>query len=121
MYQALADLVLITHCLFIAFVMFGGLLAIWKPRVAPWHLLAMAWGAVVIGFGWVCPLTPLENNLRQLAGQDGYPGGFIDQYLVPLIYPPGLTRGTQILLAVALILGNATVYAVVFKRLRRRR
>lgn len=76
MYGLLADLVLLMHAAFVAFVVFGGLLVIWKPRAAPWHLMAMAWGAATVGFGWICPLTPLENHLLQLAGQQGYEGGW---------------------------------------------
>lgn len=120
MYRILADLVLLTHASFVAFVVFGGLLALWKPRVAPWHLIALAWGAAVVGFGWICPLTPLENSLRLLAGQQEYQGGFIEHYLMPVIYPPGLTREVQVLLAAGLIVGNAIVYGRVFHRWRGR-
>ena len=68
LYRTLADLVLAFHAVFIAFVMFGGLLALWRPRLAWLHLPALAWGALVIGMGWLCPLTPLENALRARAG-----------------------------------------------------
>ncbi|WP_083812466.1 DUF2784 domain-containing protein [Pusillimonas sp. T7-7] len=118
MYRVFADLVLLTHALFVAFVMFGGLLVVWKPRVAPWHLAALAWGAAAVGLGWICPLTPLENSLRQLAGQEGYYGGFIEHYLTQIIYPPGLTRQIQIWLALGLLVGNALVYGWVFRRWR---
>lgn len=119
MYRILADLVLLIHAAFVLFVVLGGLLVIGRPRIAPWHLAALAWGSVVIGFGWICPLTPLENMLRPLAGQEGYRGGFIDHYVAMLIYPPGLTRDIQVLLAVALIIGNAIVYGWVLRRRRR--
>ena len=121
MYRLLADLVVLTHASFVAFVVFGGLLALWKPRAVPWHLVALAWGAAVIGFGWICPLTPLENTLRQLAGQEGYQGGFIEHYLMQIIYPPGLTREVQVFLATGLIVGNAIVYGWVFRRWRGRK
>lgn len=121
MYRLLADLVVLTHASFVAFVVFGGLLALWKPRAAPWHLIALAWGAAVVGFGWICPLTPLENTLRQLAGQEGYQGGFIEHYLMQIIYPPGLTREVQVFLATGLIVGNAIVYGWVFRRWRGRK
>lgn len=119
MYRIFADLVLLSHAAFVAFVVFGGLLVIWRPRVAPWHLIALAWGAAVVGFGWICPLTPLENNLRQLAGQQGYQGGFIDHYVTRIIYPSGLTRQIQVWLAAGLIVGNMLVYGWVFSRWRR--
>ncbi len=119
MYRIFADLVLLVHASFVAFVVFGGLLALWKPRAARWHLIALFWGASVVGFGWICPLTPLENNLRQLAGQQGYYGGFIGHYLGQIIYPPGLTRQVQVWLAAGLIVGNAIVYGWVFSRSRR--
>jgi len=115
-YRILADLVLIAHGLFVAFVMFGGLLALWKPRAAYWHLPALAWGSMVIGMGWICPLTPLEVSLRERAGQEGYAGGFIEHYVLGLIYPEGITRTTQVLLAALLIVGNVVVYAIWARR-----
>lgn len=111
-----ADAVLFVHGLFIAFVMFGGLLALWRPRFAWLHLPALAWGAAAISLGWICPLTPLENELRALAGQGSYEGGFLQHYLWPLIYPPGLTRGMQMALAATLVAGNAAVYLAAWRR-----
>jgi hypothetical protein len=121
MYRVLADLVLLAHAIFVAFVVLGGLLAIWKPRLAPWHLVALAWGAIVVGFGWICPLTPLENLLRQFGGQEEYHGGFIEHYLRRIIYPSGLTREIQAFLAAGLLAGNAMVYGWVFYRRHRLR
>ncbi|WP_447920062.1 DUF2784 domain-containing protein [Achromobacter aegrifaciens] len=118
-YRLLADLVLIVHGLFVAFVMFGGLLALWKRRIAYLHLPALAWGALVIGMGWICPLTPLEISLRQQAGQQGYGGGFIEHYVLALIYPEGITRNTQIVLAALLVVGNIVVYTLWARRGRR--
>ena len=115
-YRLLADLVLAAHGLFVAFVVFGGLLALWKRWIAYLHLPALAWGALVIGMGWICPLTPLEISLRQQAGQQGYGGGFIEHYVLALIYPEGITRGTQIVLAALLIVGNIIVYALWARR-----
>ena len=118
-YRLLADLVLIVHGLFVAFVVLGGLLALWKRWIAYLRLPALAWGALVIGMGWICPLTPLEISLRQQAGQQGYGGGFIEHYVLALIYPEGITRGTQIVLAALLIVGNVIVYALWARRGRR--
>ncbi|ASC67495.1 DUF2784 domain-containing protein [Achromobacter denitrificans] len=118
-YRLLADLVLAVHGLFVAFVVFGGLLALWKRWIAYLHLPALAWGALVIGMGWICPLTPLEVSLRQRAGDQGYDGGFIEHYLVPLIYPEAITRETQIILAVLLVAGNLLIYALWARRGRR--
>jgi len=115
-YRILADLVLVIHGLFVAFVVFGGLLALWKPRTAFWHLPALAWGAMVIGMGWICPLTPLEVSLRERAGQEGYAGGFIEHYVLGIIYPEGITRAMQMLLAAVLIVGNIVVYTVWARR-----
>ncbi|KAG1249242.1 hypothetical protein G6F65_019203 [Rhizopus arrhizus] len=118
-YRILADLVLVAHGLFVGVVMLGGLLALWKARIAYWHLPALAWGAMVIGMGWICPLTPLEVSLRQQAGQQGYAGGFIEHYVLGLIYPEGITRTTQIVLAMLLIVGNIIVYTLWARRRRR--
>lgn len=118
-YLALADLVLLTHAAFVAFVIFGGLLALWKPVIAYSHLPILAWGATVIAMGWVCPLTPLENYLRLMAGHENYRNGFIEHYLLQAIYPQGLTREIQILLAVLLVAANLAVYAVIYYRHRR--
>ncbi|MCD0501509.1 DUF2784 domain-containing protein [Bordetella petrii] len=115
-YRALADTVLLLHAAFVLFVALGGLLVLWKRWLMPWHLAAVAWGATVVGMGWICPLTPLENDLRQMAGQEGYAGGFIEHYVFGLIYPEGLTRGIQMLLAGTLVAGNAAVYALVYAR-----
>lgn len=119
-YRLLADLVLMAHGLFVAFVVFGGLLALWKRWIAYLHWPALAWGALVIGMGWICPLTPLEISLRQQAGQQGYAGGFIEHYLLGLIYPEGITRKSQIVLAALLIVGNIVVYTLWARRGRRR-
>lgn len=115
-YSVLADLVLIVHAVFIVFVMFGGLLALLKRWVIYLHLPALVWGAMVIAMGWVCPLTPLENAMRQLAREANYRGGFIEHYLLAAIYPQGLTPDVQILLALLLIFANVAIYAVLWRR-----
>jgi hypothetical protein len=109
-YRLLADSVLVLHLGFILFAVLGGALALWRRRVAWLHLPAAAWAALVTLFGWTCPLTPLEVRLRLLGGQAGYDGGFIEHYLTSLIYPAGLTRGVQVLLAVAVVAVNVAVY-----------
>lgn len=114
-----ADAVLILHLGFILFVVLGGLLAL-RWRWMPWlHLPAVTWAVLLEFCGWICPLTPLENALRQEAGQAGYPGGFIEHYLLPVIYPAGLTRDMQWLLGSLALAINGIVYGVVFWRRRR--
>ncbi|CAN7531054.1 DUF2784 domain-containing protein [Cupriavidus necator] len=114
----LADLVVIVHGLFILFVVAGGLLALRWPRVAWLHLPAAAWGVLIEWSGWICPLTPLENTLRQAAGQAGYSGGFVERYLLPLIYPAGLTPAVQLWLGLVVLVVNAAVYALWWRRRR---
>lgn len=120
-YALLANAVLLLHGLFIAFVLLGGLL-VWRwPRLGWLHLTAVAWAVWVAWAGWICPLTPLENALRRAAGQAGYGGGFIAHYLLPLIYPEGLTRGVQIGLGVGVALLNLAVYALLVRAWRAKR
>jgi hypothetical protein len=119
MYRVLADLVVGVHALFVAFVLVGGLLALRWRWVAALHLPAAVWGALIEFKGWICPLTPLEKSLRAAAGQAGYEGGFIEHYLLPVLYPAGLTRGVQLALGSAVIVVNLAVYAVLLRRVRR--
>lgn len=120
MHRFLADLLALTHLAFILFVLFGGLLAI-RWRRALWvHLPAALWGAAVELFGWYCPLTPWENALRRAGGSAGYSGGFVENYLLSLIYPAGLTREVQMLLGGLVVAINGVVYWFVLRRWRHR-
>ncbi|AGW92329.1 DUF2784 domain-containing protein [Cupriavidus sp. DF5525] len=114
----LADLVVVAHGLFILFVVAGGLLVLRWPRVAWLHLPAAVWGVLIEWLGWICPLTPLENTLRHAAGQAGYSGGFIERYLLPLIYPAGLTPAVQLWLGVVVLVVNVAIYALWWRRRR---
>ena len=111
-YRLLTDLVVLLHFAFLLFVVGGGLLARrYRWLTAP-HLLAAAWGVYVEAMpGVICPLTPLENSLALRAGGAGYSGGFIEHYLIPVIYPDGLTRGVQWVLAALVVAINVAVYA----------
>jgi hypothetical protein len=115
-YRLLADAVVAVHFAFVLFVVLGGVAALRWRWVAWLHLPAAAWGAAIELTGWICPLTPLENLLRRRAGQAGYGGGFIEEYLVPVLYPAGLTPAIQIGLGVAVLVINGVVYAVYFRR-----
>lgn len=121
MYQLLADIVLLAHLAFIVFVLGGGLLLLRWPRLVWLHLPALIWGVFVEVNGWVCPLTPLENYFRELAGGDMYRGDFIAQYLLPLIYPAGLTPAIQQMLAGVVIVINIIIYTVIVRARRRAR
>jgi len=114
----LADLVVVIHFLFIAFVVGGALLLFRWPRVAWVHLPAAAWGVFVEWSGRVCPLTPLENALRRAAGEAGYGGGFVERYLLPVIYPAGLTPAIQLWLGVFVLVLNLVIYAGWWRRRR---
>lgn len=111
-----ADALVVIHLGFILFVLFGGLLLRRWPRLLWLHLPAVAWGATVEFFHLLCPLTPWENQLRRAAGDAGYEGGFIEYYLIPLIYPAGLTPQIQLWLGGVVVLINVTVYAYLLKR-----
>lgn len=115
-YGLLADVVLLVHFGFVLFVVLGGLFVLRRPGLAWVHLPAAAWGALIEFTGGVCPLTPLEQRLRRLGGEAGYSGDFIDHYVRTLLYPDGLTRTTQIVLGVIVLLVNVTVYRVLLRR-----
>lgn len=119
-WRALADAVVLFHLLFVAFAVGGGLLA-FRWRWMPWlHLPALGWAAFVEFTGRICPLTPLENHLRAAAGAEAYAGGFVEHYLLPLLYPAGLTRELQWTLGAGLVAFNLAVYALLaWRRLRR--
>jgi hypothetical protein len=110
LYRIAVDIVVITHMGFIVFAVFGGLLSRWHIKIAWIHIPVLAWATVVEVSGWICPLTPLENHFRLLAGHEGYRGGFLEHYLIPVIYPAGLTRPIQLALALFLILFNLIIY-----------
>jgi len=114
-YQVFADVVTCVHAAFVAFVVLGGLLAIrWRWLV--WvHVPAAIWGALIEFGDWTCPLTPLENILRQRAGEAGYADGFIQHYLLRALYPAGLTRAVQLALGLLVIVVNASVYVALLR------
>lgn len=120
-YRLFADTVVLLHFAFLAFVVLGGLLALRWPRIGWLHLPAAAWGAYVELYQHTCPLTPLENRLREEAGLTAYGGGFIDHYIMPVIYPPGLTPAWQAFLGVLLVTGYVLVYGYAWRRHRLRR
>jgi hypothetical protein len=122
-WRILADLLVVGHLAFTGFVIFGGFLA-WKWRWAIFaHLPALAWGFWIETSGRICPLTPLEIQLRHLAGEAGYRGGFLNHYVVAILYPPWLTRPDQWVLAALLLAINIVAYGALLRphlRLRRR-
>jgi hypothetical protein len=116
LYHLLADITLVIHFAFIIFVLLGGILAIWWRKVVWLHVPAAAWGALIEFAGWTCPLTPLENRLRVEGGEVGYPGGFVEEYILTVIYPAGLTREIQIIFGILVITVNLVVYWRVFHK-----
>jgi hypothetical protein len=117
----LADLVVVTHFLFVLFVLLGGLLVLRWPRLAYVHLPVAMYGALIELVGWICPLTPLEKRLRERAGLEGYEGGFVEHYILPVLYPSGLSRGVQLVLGGLVIGINVAIYGFVLRRRRRQR
>jgi len=110
LYRALADLIVIMHLAFVVFAVGGALLVLRWRRLAWVHVPAAIWAALIEYAGWICPLTPLEKWLRVQAGGSGYAGGFVGHYILPLLYPRGLTREVQIALGTLVILINLGVY-----------
>ena len=107
-YRIAADLVVLIHFAFIIFVVVGGFLVIKWHKVSWLHIPAAVWGVLIEFTGGICPLTPLENKLRQTGGEAGFSGGFIDKYIIPLIYSDELTRTIQIVLGSIVIIINVS-------------
>jgi len=116
LYQIFADLVVILHLVFVAFALFGGLLALWQRRVVWFHLPTVLWAAAVEFGGWICPLTPLEIWLRMRGGESSYSSDFIEHYVLPLLYPTDLTREVQVVLGAAVLAVNLAIYGWAWRR-----
>lgn len=117
----LADLLVLAHLGFVVFVVAGGFLLLRWPRLAWLHLPAAAWGAWIEFSGGICPLTPLENRLRATGGGEAYRGDFVERYLLPVLYPPGLDAPTQFVLGVFVVAINGVAYAFAFRAWQRRK
>ena len=118
-YNFLADLVVLLHVGFVLFVMLGGFLVLWKSYMAWYHIPAVFWAASIEFLGWICPLTPLENMLRARGGDTGYATGFVEHYIMPILYPAALTRKMQIGLGMIVLGVNIAVYLIFWKRTRK--
>ena len=116
----LADALVLLHLLFVVFVMTGGFLLVRWPRLLWLHLPAAAWGAFIEFSGGICPLTPLENNLRVLGGGSAYSGDFVERYLLPLLYPAQLTPALQQVLGALVVGVNLVAYALAYRAWQRR-
>lgn len=115
-YRLAADLTLILHLAFIIFVLLGGLLCLNRARWAWLHLPAVIWGVLVEWAGWICPLTPLENYFRRIASGQGYQEGFIEHYLLPIIYPRQLTISLQLIMGLLVLSLNVIIYLWVWRK-----
>lgn len=115
-YLFLADCIVILHLLFILFATLGGFLVLKWRHWAKLHLPAAAWATALECFGWSCPLTPLENWLRRQGGADAYESGFIEHYILPVLYPAELTRGMQVGMGLFVVVINLVIYGWVWRR-----
>jgi hypothetical protein len=115
-YRLVADAVVTLHVVFVVFVVLGGVLALRWRRIAWVHAPAALWGAIIEFMGWVCPLTPLENHFRRLAGESGYAGGFIEHYVIPALYPADYTLGVRMTLGAIVVALNGAAYWLYFRR-----
>ena len=114
--ELLADSVLIVHAFFVLFVITGGFLALRWPRLVWLHIPAVIWGVGIEFSGGICPLTPLENSLREAAGLQPYSGDFIGHYVSTVLYPVSLTRGTQVILGTLAFALNAVAYCLLWRK-----
>ena len=115
-YRLLADVTVVVHFLFVLFVI-GGAILVWRyPRLVWVHLPAALWGAFIEFAGWICPLTPLENWLRKQGGEQPYARSFVEQYLIPVLYPESLTQTVQWVLGGLVVLINVIFYTLIVRR-----
>lgn len=115
-FYVLFNLIVVVHFFYVLFVVFGGFLVV-KWRSLAWiHVPAFLWAAFIEWVGWVCPLTPLENWLRETGGIETYQDGFIEHYLLPLLYPLELTRTLQIFLGLFVLVINLGIYGWILRR-----
>lgn len=112
----LADTIVLIHFAFAVFAVFGGILCFWWRKIIWFHVPAVIWSALVETAGWICPLTPLENILRIRGGTSGYKGGFVENYILPVLYPENLTRELQVVLGASVVFVNLIVYGFIFLR-----
>ena len=117
LYRLLADFVLVIHFCFVLFTVFGGLLVLRRRWIAALHLPAVVWGILIEFFWWTCPLTTIENMLRQRGGESGYDGGFIDYFVSLVLYMP-LAPSVRFALGFALIVLNVLFYWYAFQRIK---
>lgn len=110
-----ADLIVVVHLAFILFVVLGGLFVVKYRCLFVLHAPAVFWAVLLEFRGWYCPLTDWENHFRREAGQAGYRGGFVEHYLLPIIYPPALTPDMQVLLGSLVIVVNLLIYSYILK------
>jgi hypothetical protein len=120
-YHWLSDAVVLFHAAFVVFVIVGGFLALRWRRLVWLHAPAAVWGAMIEYGGWVCPLTPLENMLRERAGVAGYSGGFIEHYILARLYPSGLTPQIRWTLGTFTLVLNIVAYALIARQWSRSR
>jgi len=122
LYQMLADIVFSIHFAFIIFVIFGGFMVLRWRWLMWFHIPAAIWGALIEFAGWICPLTPLENHLRMKGGAAGYQSSFVEHYIIPLIYPEALTRSTQVMFGLFVLIINMCIYGwMIYKQFLKRR
>lgn len=114
-YRVLAEFVLVLHFCFVIFMVLGGLLVLRRRWVACLHLPAVVWGILIEFFWWACPLTTLENWLRESGGEAGYATGFIDYYVSAVLYAP-LSPAARVTLGLLLVGFNLIIYFCVFRR-----
>lgn len=118
-YSIIADSLVVIHFAFIIFVVFGGLLIFKWRWLIYFQLTAAIWGILIEFLGWGCPLTPLENHFRDLAGSADYSEGFIDHYIIPIVYPAGISPVIQFSLGFLVIVFNLVIYGFVIRKIRK--
>ena len=116
-YRLLADTVAGVHYAYLAYLLVGGFVAWRWPRTIALHAVAAVWAVLIIATPVPCPLTAVQNALRERGDQPPLRDSFINTYIRGTLYPAAYETETRVVVA-GIVVASWVGFAV---RMRRRR